>query len=316
LYYYANIWKTMPSRFVRPSMAFQETPEMQRDSKDKQYLLLNSSHCKPPTWYNFTGKPILIPGYPGSGSEMLREIIKAITGLGGDDFYHLKRCQVNCTAAATYKTHWPTLHALSRSQSDHPGKFTQEFASRYIILVRNPRDAIPSFYNYMWEVKHNVKSHSSQANELEWIDWRDRQFDFEISNWKSLFGLWKNESSKSSYYERGLVLPYEDLVDPDQGPQTVIELANELRRNGVRVASDEDIPCLWYHVVKKNHAKTKRPHRYLPSYTSNQKRNLLDMLEELKKDESGSKEFISVLKKYQRDIRESLRVLDWNQSTS
>jgi hypothetical protein len=120
-----------------------------------------------------------------------------------------------------------------------------------------------------------------------------------------LVGLWKNESSKHSYYERGLVLPYEDLVNPDQGPQTVIQLANELlRRNGVRrVASDEDIPCLWYHVVKKKHAKTNRPHPYLPNYTSDQKRNLLDMLEELKKDESDSKEFISSLKKYQREIR-------------
>ena len=44
---------------------------------------LNCTHMPP---HNFTGKPIWVPAYPGSGSEMLRALVQAATGVRGDDY--------------------------------------------------------------------------------------------------------------------------------------------------------------------------------------------------------------------------------------
>lgn len=264
----------------------------------KYYASMNCTHMPR---YNYTGKTIWVPAYPGSGSEMLRALIVAVTGQGGDDFY-MGGCK---NSTVTCKTHWPTISHRRRRK---PRRWKNQFSDQYIVLLRNPKNALPSFFNYKWEAKHHRRAHSVQGPEADWTTWRDRVFETEIENWKNLFFAWRDEEP---FYKRAFFLPYEELTAIETGPRLFARVANEMRRIGVRVAAVEDIPCLWYSVVmKQKGTRTKRAsHKYNPSYTSKQRESFLRMLEELK-SEFLEDPLVKTLDKYHKDIRENLRVVD------
>lgn len=143
-------------------------------------------------------RPIWLPGFPGSGNEMVGQLVQALTGgLGGMGIYERRegrQCTPNITA--TCKTHWPVIggtridpraggiaaqggvtrkgntnkhsknknyqkkdtddESIGRNHNDEePAKVRSvpfvaqvEFASDYVVLIRNPMNAIPSFANY------------------------------------------------------------------------------------------------------------------------------------------------------------------------
>ena len=256
---------------------------------------LNCTHMSP---HNFTGKPIWIPAYPGSGSTMLGALVQAATGLGGDDFYMHMACQ---NGPATCKTHWPTISYKRRSE---PAKDKERFADRYVVLMRNPRHALPSYFNWHWEVRNRVKSHSKQAPKEDWINWRDDSFEAEIGNWKNLFLQWQKQP-----YERAMYLQYEFLTNVKTGPHVFGQLAAEMRKTGVHVAPEKDLACLWYSVVKKHKGgKYQRAHTHVPAYTLQQQALFLEMLHSLRQTFQNDTELVEILDGYYEDIRANLTI--------
>jgi hypothetical protein len=254
--------------------------------------------------HNFTGKPLWIPAYPGSGSEMLRALVKATTGIGGEDVYD-NQCKIG---PATCKTHWPTI---SNRKGREPARDKARFADRYIVLLRNPKNALPSFFNYKWELKNRIKAHSKQAPKEDWVLWRDNNFEAEIENWKNLFIRWREQP-----YERAFYLQYEALTSVETGPQLFGKVAAEMRRNGVQVAPEADISCLWYSVVNGKKVGTKRaPHKYKPGYSADQQAGFLRMLEELKQAFLDDPEIVHMLDGYYYDIRDNI-LIDANSTTA
>jgi len=258
---------------------------------------LNCTHMS--SLHNFTGKPIWVPAYPGSGSEMLRALVQAATGLGGDDYYIHKACR---NGPATCKTHWPTISYRRRSE---PAKDKERFADRYVVLMRNPRHALPSYFNYKWESRNRVKSHSKQAPKEDWINWRDNSFEAEIGNWKNLFLQWQKQP-----FERAMYLPYEALTHIDSGPHIFGQFAAEMRKTGVHVAPEKDLACLWYSVVKGQKAeRTQRAtHTYVPAYTVQQKVLFLEMLDSLRQMFRNDTELVEILNGYYEDIRANIPI--------
>lgn len=232
--------------------------------------------------------PIWVPAYPGSGSDMFRSLVTAVTGLGGDDFYISDSCTERATI--TCKTHWPSI---TYRREDGPPEEPNIFHNKVLFLIRNPRNALPSYFNWIWERDNNITDHSLQSPEREWQKWRDNNFTEGVRNWKNIITSWRQQK----HYEVTLYMQYEKLTNPTTGPELFGRAVKELRQvakktkrmsvaNGssvVHVASDHDIPCLWYKVVKgkSGSSKTKRAgHSYKPAYTKEQKQQMLDMLDE------------------------------------
>jgi len=261
---------------------------------------LSATKCSFMPSYDLTVRPMWIPGYPGSGSEMLRALVKAITGLGGDEIYKGNHCSKH---TATCKTHYPKFPWKD------PSNFTHAFVNRTVILIRNPKAALASYFNHKWERKNQKSFHSVQAPEEEWNDWRDQESSWgDFSDfWVGLIRSWKKQSD----YEIAFYLPYERLTSTETGPQLLSRLAAELHRNGVRTASEEVIPCLWYKAIKGGRAasETKRaPHKYVPSYTMQQQAFMLNALEDLRKEFRDDSELVEILSMYHEDIRTNLRI--------
>lgn len=230
------------------------------------------------------------------------------TGLGLD--FYLDHCNQN---VATCKTHWPTISYRNKTQ---PKGRVDRMHHRYVALVRNPIHSIPSYFNYKWESTHRVKGHTVQGNEQDWREARDRWLDHNLQDWRNLFTLWRQQP-----YELAFYMAYEHLTDSVKGPETFIRLAQELRSAGfTSVAPDEDIPCLWYRVVKEGRvrngdAKTQRKHKYVPGFTIQQKGMILSMLEQVKNEFSNETELVDLLTEYQEDIEVNIRIDSWSNET-
>jgi len=262
---------------------------------------LSAMKCSFMPWYKSTAKPMWIPGYPGSGSEMLRVLVKAITGLGGDEIYTGSRC---FNSTATCKTHYPKVPVPRL-----PHKSTHLFINRTVILIRNPKAALASYFNYLWERKNLKVSHLVQAPEEAWNEWRDKESTWEgfSDYWAGLIQSWKKQTD----YEIAFYLPYERLTNNETGPRLLSRLGAELRRNGVRVAPEEDIPCLWNKALNGRKASkgTKRAaHKYIPSYTTQQQAFMLRALDNLRQKFRDDSELVEILSMYYEDIRTNLRI--------
>lgn len=274
-----------------------------KDSKSNVLSKLAALNCTPTAKSSngSRGKPIWIPGYPGSGSEMLRSVVHRTTGLVGADFYKDNRCISNHTV--TCKTHWPALNYLKNIA---PGKFASRFHDRYMVLLRNPRNAIPSLYNFIWEKNHKVASHSVQAPIEDWRRFRDTKFDLEMHKWQSLVLKWRQQP-----YDLSIYIPYEKLTNPETGPTLFSKIAQEIRRANHTIAKDQDISCLWYNTVVAGRSKTKRaPHKYRPGYTNEQKAKMITMLTRLIQESSDDPSLVEILLEYIEDIKANMPIDD------
>ena len=214
-------------------------------------------------------RPIWLPGYPGSGNEMTNQLVQALTGgLGGMDIYKA-RPDRQCTPSltATCKTHWPVFLKtkadprgnLTGLYSDggtndkiiHPWATKVNFFPLYVVLIRNPMNAIPSFVNSRYEKVYKLPGHSTQASPTFWREDRDDKFDWFMNEWVGLIEEWQSYEEQPVNLQRAMILPYEQLTTMEYGPMLAIRLARLLRMAGYDdiVAKDEDIPCLWYHIV-------------------------------------------------------------------
>ena len=250
--------------------------------------------------------PIWVPSFPGSGAEMFRSLVKTVTGLGGAEIY-AGRCGNKPTV--TCKTHWPSMYP----NRDNPEKITN-FHNKTFFLIRNPRNSIPSYFNYKWELKNHIKSHSAQAPESKWREWRDTAVLKQLRDLKDMISRWE----QLPHIEIALYIQYEKLIDDEHGPILLQEVVNEIQQvppainsSKVHVAPKEDVPCLWQNVVKGNGtSKTKRSgHKYKPSYTPDQKQQMLNVLDEAIKefsDSTTSTILLEILQNYRDDIKDNM----------
>jgi hypothetical protein len=203
-------------------------------------------------------KPIWVPSFPGSGAELFRELVTAITSqptvdgaligrcLGGGDYDYI-----------TCKTHWPTLNSTRRFQDPyHPSSSSSsrrrrrrrhpfrgynqnnhEYDPRTMVLIRNPMHAIPSWYNQIYETHVRVGYHIQQAPLKNWKRYivssshsggggggglgKVRE---QLQLWKDLIFYWLDHD----YYRVQLWIPYEQLIDPTSGPKLLTQVGTIL----------------------------------------------------------------------------------------
>jgi hypothetical protein len=274
----------------------------QRSSPDDGVLVgeLNSSICKgvklAPRQTLTKGRPLWIPGYPGSGSGMLRDLIQGMTGLVADEVWTPTECLAN--NAVTCKTHWPLQPKMP------PSQFVHVMDSRALLLFRHPLQALPSYLNWVWERRNKLKDHSVQAPKDAWVAWRDKNFEREILAWKRFFTIWRNKEP----YEIVDYLAYEHLVDPVHGPRLAVRLARWFQEAHHQTAPLKDVPCLWFQSVKQKRAKKRSQHNHVPQFTTKQLQRMTRVLDELIAEigTNDDLQLVTVLQDYRETVRKQL----------
>ncbi|GFH56157.1 hypothetical protein CTEN210_12633 [Chaetoceros tenuissimus] len=178
--------------------------------------------------------PVYSASYPGSGAQMSHYLYEALTGIeSGDEWLH----RGDTYDHVTIKTHYPArVHQIEGSR----------LMQRVILLIRSPMHALPSYHSYLWEKEQGLPDHTQRAPEETWIKWRNENFAQELTSWKNHLLYWMHEFEK----EDRLVVSYERLVDPKQGPVESTRIANFLgRTEGVETLPPSQIPCVWDKVV-------------------------------------------------------------------
>ena len=272
-------------------------------------------------------KPLWIPAYPGSGSELLRELIPAFTGLQSSDVYEdtgLVQTKEGMTCSApntiTCKTHWPLL---DKRNPWRPARL--ELMSRTVLLLlRNPAKAIPSHFNFVWEAQQENASaldHTVQAPQEAWRKWRDANFKNQLKTWAWTIKRWHLDTVADSndtepYFRIPLYLPYEELIQESTGPGLVQDMVNVFLQEGHSLPdkaklSSSELECLWRQVVLERPHKKRREHSYTPGYRERQKIAFLRTFrKKLYPILSDRPALLRILQAYEKDIETNLRIDD------
>lgn len=211
------------------------------------------SECKL-TWPQPPKGPIqtsYAASYPGCGARMTWSLIEALTGLWtGDDWDNNKRGH----RVVTVKTHYP--HDAGQLVS------WDNRINRALVIIRTPINAIPSFFNHIYEIKNNLAIHSQRAPVNDWIEWRDRLAMVQINRFAKFVDYWMERFDKNNHDR--IIISYETLTDDNTGPDEAMRIANFLSQSeGVDPIDTSKVPCIWKAVVKykeqlKNTEKRRR----------------------------------------------------------
>jgi len=239
---------------------------------------LEDENCEivTPVFANRT--PTALASYPGSGNTLTRVLIEALTGVwtgsthGNDKMLGKQVRSVGNPAddrltenVVVVKTHQPGKIGVLRWKN----------ATRAIIIIRDPLNAIPSACNAKWEIHSQTLMHSEQTPVEKWIYWRDLHFDNQLAMWRKIITFWLDRIKDS---QKRLVVIYEDLVDQEKGPFIAEEIMTFL---GHGIIPSAKVPCIWRKVVKGSAKKIHRPRRYTPSYLNEQFDALIGNLTEI-----------------------------------
>lgn len=248
---------------------------------------LNASKPAALTW---------IPGYPGSGSVLVRNLIHGMTGLDADDVYK-EKCNRNSTI--TCKTHWP--FRARKIAPTAPYRFRPgEFNKNVIMLLRNPCQSIPSFFNFEYEHNNHLEGHSVQAPESAWQRWRDKHVEKAIQHWANVIEAWK----RLDPFQISLYLSFERLTTPETGPLAVQELARQLQVNsGLEISSElNHSTCLWNNLVQQGRKGKRSEHAYVPKFRKEQTDHMIEALDKLVDAFRGDAPLVEQLEQYKADI--------------
>ena len=306
------------------------TPGAEPSHIEDSNCQLVATHKFTPSTNSSNHHPIWVPSYPGSGSELFRKMIVALTGMDGGNWYDTPdRCSNH---PATCKTHCPFLQkencpqgrglldnnadrkTLRKKQPDARGGFANiYYHSSAILLIRNPRDAIASYVNWRWENRRGVETHTQQAPREFWMRQRDEEFPKLLGGWRQVLLWWAATDVRQSIYNVSLVIPYEKFVNEEQGPALLLRLAEELERANIRVlVPSNQFQCLWRQIVKAPKSSTKRVgHKYIPGYTKAQKNAMLMRLNDLITLFSSNPpraDLVGILSGYWEDVASNLPI--------
>ena len=314
-------------------------------------------------------KPMFVPSFPGSGAELFRTLIQALTGgIQGWSVYddveppYYESC--HSLYAITCKTHWPVLE----QKSPRLEFFVKNYDPTVILLVRNPMAAFPSRLNHLWETNTRTKEHSTQAPERAWNRWISTTFDVQISKYYEFILSWllqnhnkQNQNQTTipvngvpnpysttggdvdettaaaalitpSPYKVALFLPYEGLVNREDGPnwshQVVRALRNAHVSRVISIADDEKdevvssnkensssismINCLWKYTVVDKPTMKRSSHTYRPGYTIEQQSKLVKLMDDLIHVATTHKipSLQTIFQQYRIDIQQKIRIVD------
>ncbi len=169
----------------------------------------------------------LLASYPGSGKRFTWTVIKALTNTEvADDWNFSDKLNQN---PLTIKTSWPHKEGKWSwgSQMD-----------QVILLIRNPRWAIPSYHNMRWELDYARDWPSSYARILDtyterpdvtqWENWRDGRAKIEADRWYDFLNFWMQggfQEWRNDTHPRCL---YSDI---DCHPRAVVEFDHFYQEN-------------------------------------------------------------------------------------
>lgn len=131
----------------------------------------------------------LLTSYPGSGKRFTWQVIQGLTNHEVADDWdfsgNLKHSPL------TVKTSWPHKQGIWAWEDE---------MDQVILLIRNPRWALPSYSTVRYELDYadNWLSsfynmgyvYSKRPNISVWKAWRDENFDLEMGNWISFIDFW------------------------------------------------------------------------------------------------------------------------------
>mmetsp|Transcript_13856 Transcript_13856/g.23636 ORF Transcript_13856/g.23636 Transcript_13856/m.23636 type:complete len:376 (-) Transcript_13856:204-1331(-) len=256
---YASLFSTKANPLDPPS-------DLLADAKDEEYrrglsVALANGGCeiKRARPSKTPIRPVWQASYPGSGARMTWALVQALTGIVTTSdkaiFENNLRGYEN---SVTVKTHYPTMNKVRF------GKKLDGLFDRAIVILRNPRDAIPSWFNWEWERLHHEPTHTKRGPQMGWGLYRhggligsfNEGLDAlsQIEMFENFVDYWM-----TSYPDRSklLVVSYEEITDESLGPQVTEAIANFLgEEKGVKPITSESIPCVWENIVNyKKHVE-------------------------------------------------------------
>lgn len=139
----------------------------------------------------------MIASYPGSGKRLAWHLLEALTGkVTGDDW---DLSQNGYDSILTMKTTWP-----------HPEGvwLWGDTMDQVILMVRNPRFAIPSYHTMKHELNWSQSwsysfsripfTYTERSPVQGWNSWRDANFEREIENWCAYIDFWMEDGKKGN----------------------------------------------------------------------------------------------------------------------
>ena len=200
--------------------------------------------------------PILAASFPGSSSEVIRFLLEAMTG-----FWTSARTFRDDVVAI--KTHYPYYDKHINIKSIKNGD------PKAIFVLHHPLGTIEAWQGWYYRTVRKIKG-NIQPPLKDWIEWRDKYFEFEIKQWKKHLEYWLDNLPE---YSR-MVLVYENLMDDVKGPTEAQKLAKFISQSkDIKLTGNDLIPCIWYQIVKFQHLDRRRlleNNHYEPPYTFEQ----------------------------------------------
>jgi len=180
--------------------------------------------------------------FPGSGSRMTWSLVEALTGIRTNDDYDSHERGFERVVAV--KTHYPVKDARGKF-----GDLDRHFG-RAMVILRNPINAVPSYFNLQYEHQNHLPTHSTRGPNEAWVNYRDSPTNglaYQLTHYENFVSYWMEK-----YPDRAqlLMLSYEELTDNFMGPIVAAHIANYLREvDGVYPIAPESIPCVWETIV-------------------------------------------------------------------
>ena len=115
-------------------------------------------------------------------------------------------------------------------------------------------DAIPSYFNLLFERKHRLPNHSTRGSNDEWVRYRDHDghgLGYQLEMFDTFFRYWMDRF-RGRARENMLLVSYEDLVNYVRGPEVARRIAEFLERGneGLVHVDPARVGCVWRAVVK------------------------------------------------------------------
>ena len=203
-------------------------------------VLVSNNHgtCMVTTPQHERMVPLYQVSYPGSGSEMSRDLIEAITGVKTT----VTKRRSDVVAVKTYYPYRPFDLQPSLLNRD---------MNKMIFIICYPLHAIASNFNHLYWRDNNLPP-SAQPPKEAWEEWRDENFESEFNSWQEQLSFWMSNFKGPNR----IILSYESLIDEETGPKDAMRMSLFLRASynegTINPAPAFTLPCLWFQAVKVN----------------------------------------------------------------
>lgn len=266
----------------------------------------------------------ILASYPGSGKRFTYSVIEGLTDYKSGDDWNF----------STYGDE--TLH-LKTSYPHQEG--TWSWADKYdqmLLLIRNPRWALPSYHNMRFELDYSTNwsesyvripfVYQSRPTVASWVTWRDINFEKEMNNWVKYVQFWmenglRPDGSYDKHCESELDCHPKAVLDFDkffqEHPTTEFYKVDHIigKSNNAEIIAAEARACILDQVFdnKKLHNMNRNGNGPAPSgkmFTSDQLSNMLSQIAALRgkyaiapwTEDPIASELIKILDEYNEQI--------------